>query len=94
MSKREKRENAKYVETRNPRDMRVHELRTVWDRGMCAICEMRENTRNLKCEMHEMRGNAKHAKNTKMRKRAIYAKVRNARKRENHEGRRASTGPV
>jgi len=62
MSKREKRENAKYAETRNPQDMRVRKLRTVWDREMCAIWEMRENARNLKREIREMRENAKIAK--------------------------------
>jgi hypothetical protein len=83
MSKREKRENAKtrnakYAETRNPRDMRVREIQTVWDREMRAMCEMRENARNLKREIREMHGNAKHAKT-----RNAKCKMQNARYIEN-----------
>jgi len=58
MSKRKKRENAKYAKCakmRDARDTRVCELRTVWGREMCIIREMRENVRNLKRELCEMR---------------------------------------
>jgi len=57
MLKHEKRENAKYAKCakmRNPRDTRVRELRTVWERETCLIREMRENARNAReCEMRE-----------------------------------------
>jgi hypothetical protein len=68
MSKREKHENVKYAKCarmQNLRDMRVRELRSVWDREMCIIREMRKNARNLKHEMRERCENTRCAKYVK-----------------------------
>jgi len=39
-------------------------MQTVWDREMCAICEMHENARYLKHEMRKICKNTKIAKIT------------------------------
>jgi len=57
------------------RNTQVRELRTVWEREMCLIREMRENARNLKREMREGRDICE-MRNVKC---AINAKMRNAR---------------